>query len=293
MSDFSGSNEEFVEMARWVCDGIAVWKATPWRIVYANPAFWQLAGVANEPAIADAISNDSPGLAPCAKLLDLIQRFAEAPSKQSTLSAHLELGDKCGSVEARLVRLGGDQNPRIGMIIRGSVNAASMNADSAMRRDPLTGYPDREFLMRRLADLLRGNRSGDRNFAVLFMDLDNFKRVNDEFGHLTGDKVLAEAARRIANCVREDDQVVRFGGDEFVVILEGITELHDVEPVVSRIRAAIAEPIGLPIGEVTLTLSAGMVLASDKHRTPEELLTAADRAMYAAKRLSQGLSHTG
>jgi diguanylate cyclase (GGDEF)-like protein len=284
MSGFLVSNECFFQLSRSAFDGIAVWASCPWRIIYANPAFSELTGVANKPAAAGGTLKDSNDPVSSAKLMDLLQRFADAPSTQSILSARVGAGGERRSVDVRLVRLGSEQNAGIGMIIRGSAEPASANADAAMRRDPLTGFPDREFLMRRLADLLRGNRTGDRKFALLFLDLDNFKQVNDEFGHLIGDNVLREAARRIAGCVREGDHVTRFGGDEFVVILEGITEAREVEPVTSRIQAAIAKPIAQPVGEVTLALSAGIVLAADEHRSPEDLLTAADRAMYAAKR---------
>jgi diguanylate cyclase (GGDEF)-like protein len=148
----------------------------------------------------------------------------------------------------------------------------------------LTGLADREYLLRRMSALLRGERAADRQFAVLFVDLDNFKQVNDAHGHLMGDRVLREVARRLVGCVRDGDSVVRFGGDEFVVLVEGVAGPTEIEPIVGRIHAALQQPIALPEGEFTLSLSIGAAIASPDHLSPEDLLQAADRAMYAAKR---------
>jgi diguanylate cyclase (GGDEF)-like protein len=151
-------------------------------------------------------------------------------------------------------------------------------------RDPLTLLPDRAFLMSRLSMLLEGERAADRQFAVLFIDLDNFKQINDRHGHLLGDRVLCEVADRLSSCVREGDYVTRFGGDEFVVLLDRVTGLKDVEPVIARIHDALATPISLPEGEFPLSLSIGVALAAGHHRTAEDVLSDADRQMYAAKR---------
>ena len=111
------------------------------------------------------------------------------------------------------------------------------------RRDPLTGLHDRAFLLARLQALLQGERLADHHFAVLFVDLDNFKQINDAYGHLVGDGVLVEIARRLNQCVREGDYVTRYGGDEFVVLIERIADRRDIQPVVDRIHAALEEPI--------------------------------------------------
>jgi diguanylate cyclase (GGDEF)-like protein len=153
-----------------------------------------------------------------------------------------------------------------------------------LRRDPLTGLFDRSILLARIDDLLQGDRAADRQFAVLFIDLDNFKQVNDAHGHLVGDRVLREVAQRLAGCVRESDQIVRFGGDEFVALIEHVSARDEIQPVVDRIHAALSTPIELPEGEATLSVSVGIAQATADHQTPEDVLGDADRAMYALKR---------
>jgi diguanylate cyclase (GGDEF)-like protein len=131
---------------------------------------------------------------------------------------------------------------------------------------------------------LEGERVADREFAVLFIDLDNFKQINDRNGHLIGDGVLREVAKRLQSCVRECDHVTRYGGDEFVVLLERVSGLAEVEPVVARIRAALSEPAILSEVRFSLSLSIGVAKSAPHLRSPEDVLAEADRAMYAAKR---------
>jgi diguanylate cyclase (GGDEF)-like protein len=268
-------------------EGIALWEADPCRIVYANPAFWRLIGV---PARAreGILSWDDvqPGLQ--AQMADLLDRFRDQGTEASTVSTCLDVGIGHKSVEIRLCQATHDNKRLVGMIAREFIDESNLKRDSndTARHDPLTGLPDREFLMSRLATLLEGERSADRQFAVIFLDLDNFKQVNDEFGHLIGDNVLREAARRIAACLREGDHAVRFGGDEFVAFIEGVTAMHEVVPVIARIHTALSTPIAIPGGEVFLSLSAGVAVASETCLSAEELLVAADRAMYASKRNS-------
>jgi diguanylate cyclase (GGDEF)-like protein len=151
------------------------------------------------------------------------------------------------------------------------------------RRDPLTDLPDRSFLLARLATLLGGDRQADREFAVLFLDLNNFKQINDRHGHLLGDRVLREVAQRLQHCVREGDHVTRYGGDEFVLLLEGVSNWDAVEAVVTRIRSELAQPIRLREGTFQLSLSIGLAKAEPHHQSPEDVLRDADLAMYAAK----------
>jgi diguanylate cyclase (GGDEF)-like protein len=154
----------------------------------------------------------------------------------------------------------------------------------AARHDPLTALPDRAFLISRLTTLLEGDRLADRDFAVLFIDLDNFKQINDRYGHLIGDRVLHAVAQRLRGCVRECDHVTRYGGDEFVVLLERVSGMAEIEPVLARIRSALSEPFVVPEEQLTITLSIGLALSAPHLRSPDDVLREADHAMYAAKR---------
>jgi diguanylate cyclase (GGDEF)-like protein/PAS domain S-box-containing protein len=151
-------------------------------------------------------------------------------------------------------------------------------------RDPLTGLANRTVFMHRLDDLLTRSkrRVGDR-FAVLFVDLDNFKQVNDERGHLVGDQVLTDVARRLEACVREHDTVARIGGDEYGILLEQIQDGVSVTLVVDRIREALLqsfEEAGCPGG---VTASIGIAMSASGYDRAEDLVRDADTAMYRAK----------
>jgi diguanylate cyclase (GGDEF)-like protein/PAS domain S-box-containing protein len=147
-------------------------------------------------------------------------------------------------------------------------------------RDPLTGLANRTLLEERLrAVLARDTRTG-LSTAVLFLDLDGFKEVNDQYGHAVGDQVLTTVARRLAATVRPSDTVARLGGDEFVVLVEGATDTV-VDKVVERLRQAVTEPIDgvhVPVG-----VSIGVALSSKGDAAPLAMLNAADRAMYKEK----------
>jgi diguanylate cyclase (GGDEF)-like protein len=266
------SNVEFLTLIGQAFDGVAVWEPDPWRVVYANAAFQQM--------VSDPLEQANHR-----QFVALLDRFIDQDEPSGALSVCLDALGSGTTIDVRICRIARGKKPLVGMIVRWTIESTlKRDQVDALRRDPLTGLPDREFLMNRLAALLKGERSADRQFAVLFLDLDNFKQVNDEFGHLVGNDVLREAARRIADCMRGGDHIARFGGDEFVAIVEGVTASQEVEALISRIQMTLATPIAVPDGEVTLSLSAGFALASLSTGSPEELLAAADRAMYAAKR---------
>lgn len=123
---------------------------------------------------------------------------------------------------------------------------------------------------------------------MLFVDLNKFKAINDQFGHVFGDRLLIALARRLRACVRPSDSVARLGGDEFAVLLEKVTDEAAVSAVVHRIRKALDKPFSIAGREIHTSASIGIAFGSQNNRRPEDLLRAADAAMYRAKASGEG-----
>jgi diguanylate cyclase (GGDEF)-like protein len=150
--------------------------------------------------------------------------------------------------------------------------------------DALTGLPNRTCFHVALEHALeRLHRDADHRFAVLFLDLDRFKVINDSVGHLYGDMMLQEAASRLAACVRDGDMVARLGGDEFAVLMEGIGSAEDACDTARRAIEALASPMQVGGKELFTSASIGITLGERRYRKAEELLRDADVAMYRAK----------
>jgi diguanylate cyclase (GGDEF)-like protein/PAS domain S-box-containing protein len=150
--------------------------------------------------------------------------------------------------------------------------------------DALTGLPNRALFMDHLKLAVeRAKRNGRHLFAVLFLDLDRFKNVNDSLGHTVGDQLLVAIAGRISSCLRHIDTVARFGGDEFAVLLDGVEGTNDAVRVAQRLQREVNTPINVGGHEVFTSASIGIALSSTGYDQPEEVLRDADTAMYRAK----------
>jgi diguanylate cyclase (GGDEF)-like protein len=159
--------------------------------------------------------------------------------------------------------------------------------------DGLTGLPNRALFMERLAQALQQAKPQDaaeptQQFAVLFLDCDRFKVVNDSLGHLVGDELLVAIARRLEQCLSPNHTLSRLGGDEFAVLLTGIANLQDATQVAEQILTALAQPFPLTRHEVFINASIGITLYQPEYEQPEHLLRDADTAMYRAKALGRG-----
>lgn len=150
--------------------------------------------------------------------------------------------------------------------------------------DMLTRLPNRRFLDTRLPEILAAAAKANRRVGIGFLDLDNFKQINDTLGHSIGDALLSKTAERIAKSLRKNDLVLRVGGDEFVIILE--ERRDDVENRLQRIRAAVSQPLRIGNYDIKVTCSIGMAFFPEHGETTAEIVAAADLAMYEAK-------HTG
>ena len=147
--------------------------------------------------------------------------------------------------------------------------------------DMLTRLPNRRFLDTRLPEILAAATKAKRRVGIGFLDLDNFKQINDTLGHSIGDALLSKTAGRIAKSLRRDDLVLRVGGDEFVIILE--ERRDDVETRLRRIRAAVSQPLRIGNYDIKITCSIGMAFFPEHGETTAEIVAAADLAMYDAK----------
>jgi diguanylate cyclase (GGDEF)-like protein len=150
--------------------------------------------------------------------------------------------------------------------------------------DPLTGLANRTlFLDRVQLTMARQQRHSELNFAVMFLDLDRFKAVNDNLGHASGDDLLVRMAARLRACFRPEDTVARFGGDEFAILLEDVTNISDVIRIAERAQRDICLPIELNGHEIFISASIGIAFGTLDHTSPEQILRDADFAMYQAK----------
>ncbi len=155
--------------------------------------------------------------------------------------------------------------------------------------DPLTGLPNRTLFMKRLQHALnRAKQQPDYLFAVLFLDCDRFKVINDSLGHLAGDQLLIAIAHRLKSCLRPVDTLARLGGDEFTILLEEIADISDAIATAEQFQKALTLPFQLGEHEIFINASVGIVLGTTDYDQPEHLLRDVDTAMYRAKELGRG-----
>jgi len=196
---------------------------------------------------------------------------------------------------AELDNLGNDFNALLDELESWQTHLQNENQTLAHQasHDSLTGLPNRAFFEGRLMRALRNANKQNERVAVLFLDSDRFKEINDSFGHAAGDAVLVSVANRVRAQLREEDLVARLGGDEFAVLLTPLHKTEDAERIADKIIASMQDPIELPgANEVLTSLSIGIAMYPDHGATPGTLLDAADSAMYQAKRLARGAQHT-
>ncbi len=155
--------------------------------------------------------------------------------------------------------------------------------------DALTGLPNRKMLIERLRrSLERIRRGGESQFAVLFVDLDRFKTINDSLGHQAGDELLLRITEKLTNIIRPVDMVARLGGDEFVILVENVRNREQVYRIANRILTALQKPTKVSGQNIYASASIGIVFGSDEYDSPDDLVRDADLAMYRAKVKGKG-----
>jgi diguanylate cyclase (GGDEF)-like protein len=261
-------------------DGIVLVATNPWRGLAVNSTLAAWLATTPERLVGQALGN----LFDEGSLDFLYEKLAQITAGESSDEFfEMRLASSRGMsrpVAARFSRVGDEGAKLVGIVLQ------DRTADlSAPRLDPLTNLPDRTFLNARLIELL-GSRHPAESFAILFVDINNFKEINDRHGHVVGDRVLRDAARQLSGCLDAGSWPVRYGGDEFVVLVQEQATTERVESLVAAIKAAMSRPIAVPDGVVSLAVSVGMAMGPAEFRTSDDVIETANRAMYAAKRRS-------
>ena len=210
---------------------------------------------------------------------------------QRDIDTHLDGHTEHFRNEHRMLHANGDYRWMLsrGLAVRDDTGTptrmAGSQTDITDRKvhDPLTGLPNRALFLDRLENALRRMRRHRGCIAVLFLDLDRFKLVNDSLGHQAGDQLLGHVARTLEACLRPEDTVARIGGDEFTVLLEAIHDIDDAVMVAERIRSELSDPFFVADQEVFTSASIGIAMSTTGNENAGDLLRDADTAMYRAK----------
>ena len=168
------------------------------------------------------------------------------------------------------------------------VEKAALASSWLAEHDSLTGLSNRRFLERVLDENIRLATLEDNNIALFFADLDDFKKVNDVYGHDAGDRVLVAVAARLLSVFRDADYVARVGGDEFVVAAPGVKDVRSIASMADKVVASLNEPLTITEGPISVSISVGVALFPEHGRSSQELIKRADDAMYLIKRTGKG-----
>ncbi len=283
------SEERYALSVRAANDGLWDWNLTK-NVIYYSPRWKQMLGYAD-----DEISDNPNEWFSRVHPDDLAQLKTNISAHIKGLSAHFEC-------EYRMQHSNGSYRWVLsrGMAVMGAnktaLRLAGSQTDITLRRqaedklvhdalhDSLTEMPNRALFIDRLKHVIeRSMRDSRHIYAVIFLDLDRFKDVNDSLGHLIGDQLLIATAHLLKSILRPMDTVARFGGDEFVILLEDIRDVSDVTRVADRIQKKLMMAALLPNHTIFMSASMGIVLSTTGYDRPEDILRDADTAMYRAK----------
>lgn len=183
------------------------------------------------------------------------------------------------------------KNAKKGAVISFYDNSERREAEALIRHqahyDTLTDLPNRFLALKRLEQLVEASERNDQMIAVIFLDLDDFKKINDSLGHEAGDQLLISASKRLLNATRAEDTVGRLGGDEFIILLSGLSNASDAQPLAENLIGGFRKPFYIDNRQLVLTASIGIAIYPNDGKTPSELLRNADSAMYHTKSIGR------
>jgi diguanylate cyclase (GGDEF)-like protein/PAS domain S-box-containing protein len=282
----SESENRFREIFNTVHDAISIHDAETGRIIDVNRRMLEMYGLTREEALGSGFHNMSAGASPYSSV-EAIEKIHLARTKGPQTFDWLAR-NKNGQlfwVEVSLrSALIGNQDRILAVVrdITGQKNAEAQIHHLAYY-DALTDLPNRTLFSDRLQQALAAAKRDKLRIALMFLDLDKFKPINDTYGHHVGDALLKEAAKRMRDCVRESDTVARLGGDEFGVLLPVIKSKQDAMLVAEKIREALNQPFFLADHSLNISSSTGIAVYPDHGDDEEQMLRNADIAMYVAK----------
>ena len=260
------------------------------RVITANQGYCDMIGYAEQ----ELLGSRPHLLASEALPPDTLQAFSQALTERGRWRSEIHGRRKSGEefpVLTNIVAVAGGRDRLTHYVAVFTDMTAVRKAEDELQRlahyDPVTELPNRLLAVDRLEQALeRAARRGGR-VALLFVDLDHFKRINDTLGHDIGDQLLRAIAQRMRACVRGEDTVARFGGDEFLVVLEDVERSEHVGRIAGKLLYAIAQPTSLAGTEVAISGSIGISFSPDDGSSREDLIRAADTAMYVAKEMGR------
>ena len=288
------SEERYALAARGANDGLWDWDLVKGAL-YLSPRWKSMLGLGEQEVGCD------PG-----EWLDRVHP-QDLPGLKARLDSHLSARSEFFECEYRIAHRDGGHRWMLtrGVAVRDEAGTAVRMAGSQTEitqrkaaeeqllhdalHDSLTGLPNRVSFMDRLTMVMnRGSRWSEHRFAVLFLDLDRFKLVNDGLGHVIGDKILVAFARRLEACLRQGDTVSRLGGDEFALLLDRTGSAKEATRAAERIHRVLETPFHVEGNEVFESASIGIALSTTGYDRPEDIIRDADTAMYRAKAMGRG-----
>jgi len=279
----------FNALIRNTADVIAI-VSVDGRISYLTPTAERIFGLPAQDLIGQQLA-DFVALDDRARLGDFLIRDLAQSGASASVEARIPRGDD----KHRIVEIHGtnmDSEPAIGgrlLNLRDLTDRKGM--EEQLKRlafhDPLTLLANRSLFRDRVEHAVAVSKRNGRGIAVMFVDLDNFKKINDSFGHAQGDRVLHKSAQRLVKATRNGDTVARLGGDEFAVLLENLTTKEQVIEIAARVVASLQESLDLPGTDMRVAASVGVAFANPDDGV-EELMRNADVAMYSAKAQGKG-----